>query len=154
MCCTCWYRSRHVARAHNSDGHGETDVASPFQALSPFLVEAVRNRHFDLDKLLRFKPPEDRNTEFLGAAICCWRTDLVPDRQTLARLCARFCVKLHDTEGNYNVRSAKDFKRELWRIIRWYKQRRRTTILRQRKVLRKKIIRGKAGVLSKKVAAG
>ena len=87
------------------------------------------------------------------------RKSHIEDRLSYAtpRLRARVRVKLRDTEGNYNVRSAKDFRRELRRIIRWYKQRRRTTMLRRRKVLRKrqqKIIQGKAGVLSKKVAAG
>ena len=82
MCCTCWYRSRHVARAHNSDGHGETDVASPFQALSPFLVEAVRNRHFDLDKSCA---SNSQRQSFLKQPYAAG-AQTVPDRQTLARL--------------------------------------------------------------------
>ena len=155
-------RSRHVASAHNSEGHGETADATPFQVLSCFLIEAVRNRHFDLDKSCASNSQKTDIQSFLGqpyasgAQTWCRIFGSHPPRQTLARLCARFRVKLHDTEGNYNVRSAKDFKREIWRIIRWYKQRRRTTMLRRRKVLRErqqKIIQGKAGVLSKKVRA-
>ncbi|CAJ1454133.1 unnamed protein product [Effrenium voratum] len=132
------------------------------QDLQPLLQEAVRNRRFDLDASSASDQEKKDMRDFLGQAYASRAQSWLgifgssPPRQTLARLCGRFGVKIHDTEGNYNVRDATDFVAEVRRILRWYRHRKRSTLLRRRQVLRERqqrIIPGKTGVLSKKVRA-
>ncbi|CAJ1338701.1 unnamed protein product [Effrenium voratum] len=132
------------------------------QDLQPLLQEAVRNRRFDLDASSVSDQEKKDMRDFLGQAYASRAQSWLgifgssPPRQTLARLCGRFGVNIHDTEGNYNVRDATDFVAEVRRILRWYRHRKRSTLLRRRQVLRERqqrIIPGKTGVLSKKVRA-
>ena len=134
----------------------------PFQETWPFLREAVRRRDYDLDQSIASKAEQQRLQKFLSQAYASdaltWQKVFGshPPRQTLARLCRRFRVQVHVTEGQHNVRNAKEFTTEVHRISRWYRERRRADVSRRRKVLRerqKAVIKGSGTVMNKKVRA-
>ena len=116
----------------------------PFQEMWPFLREAVRRRDYDLDQSIASKAEQQRLQKFVSQAYASdaltWQKVFGshPPRQTLARLCRRFRVQVHVTEGQHNVRNAKEFTTEVHRISRWYRERRRADVSRRRKVLKGK----------------
>ena len=85
----------------------------PFQEMWPFLREAVRRRDYDLDQSIASKAEQQRLQKFVSQAYASdaltWQKVFGshPPRQTLARLCRRFRVQVHVTEGQHNVAKCK-----------------------------------------------